>query len=274
LKKTSEKVLTGFKFPESVAYDPQAKVFYVSEFGSALKPSEKDSAGYILKMSLTGKVLEKHFLPAAGETINKPKGLWVQGNRLWTTDIDAAVIFDTQTKKMRRVELPGAKFANDPTVLGNTLYVSDSRGDQLYSVEPADFLDSSVEPKVTLVWSGKGIDPNGLYPGKDGSLLMAGFKSGDEHRGIWSMMPGQDPKEVSKPIGRLDGLYEMKDGTLLVTNWDNGSLFAYSKMGEITKLADGFKGPADLCVVFTRRGMTVVVPDLVKSEVRFIRVGM
>ena len=42
LKVISDKTATDFKFPESVAYDPAAGVLYVSEFGSALKPTEKD----------------------------------------------------------------------------------------------------------------------------------------------------------------------------------------------------------------------------------------
>ena len=48
----SERTATGFKFPESVAYDPQAKVLYVSEFGSELKPAEKDGKGRISRVSL------------------------------------------------------------------------------------------------------------------------------------------------------------------------------------------------------------------------------
>ena len=81
----SEQTATGFKFPESVAYDPQGKVLYVSQFGSELKPLEKDGKGKISRVSLDGKVLDEQFLPAAGGVLNKPKGIWIQGDRLWTT---------------------------------------------------------------------------------------------------------------------------------------------------------------------------------------------
>jgi len=40
--------------------------------------------------------------------------VWIQGNRLWVTDIDAAWLFDLKTKKGRRLALP-VGFANDPT---------------------------------------------------------------------------------------------------------------------------------------------------------------
>ena len=271
----SQHTVTGFAFPESVAYDPKAKVLYVGQFGSELKPTQKDGKGRISKVSLDGKVIEKQFLPANGEILNKPKGIWVKGDRLWVTDIDVVWVFDLKSRKGRKVELPGAKFANDPTVLvklfGKALYVSDNRGDQLFRVEPADFLNRKDKPKVTLVFSGKSINPNGLYPAKDGSLLMVGFKSKEEPRPIYSMRPGSDPEAISKPIGRLDGVYQMKDGSLLVTDWNSGSLFHWSAKAGVQTLASGFKGPADLCAFPNANGLMVVVPDLVKSELRMVQ---
>ncbi len=273
VKVVSENTATGFKFPESVAYDANAKVFYVSEFGSALKPTLKDGKGRISKVSLDGTILEATFLPAAGQTLDKPKGIWVAGDRLWTTDIDSVWVFDTKTKAGKKVDLPGIKFANDPTVIGNTLYVSDNRGDQLYSVEPADFLNTAGDPKVTLVWSGKSINPNGIYPAADGSLLLVGFGSKDTPRGIHVMAPGGGLKALSEGIGRLDGIYQMADGSLLVTDWNSGSLFQWSATSGMKTLATGFKGPADFAVAPNSDGLLVVVPDLVKSELRLIQLA-
>jgi len=189
------------------------------------------------------------------------------------TDIDAIWEFDIKTKKGRKLDLPGIQFANDRAIVGNTLYVSDNRLDALFSVTPADFLDMSDSPKIAVEWKGKGIYPNGLYPAQDGSLLMVGFKSDTEKRGIYSMKPGQDPKALSKEIGRMDGLYEMKDGTLLLTDWDSGTVFTWSEKSGMTTIASGFKGPADLCAFPNDGGLMVVVPDLVKSELRMIQLG-
>jgi hypothetical protein len=36
------------------------------------------------------------------------------------------------------------------------------------------------------------------------------------------------------------------------------------------KLAEGFKGPADFCVIARGKGLTAYVPDLVQSQVRII----
>jgi len=189
------------------------------------------------------------------------------------TDIDSVWVFDTNTKEGRKVELPGILFANDPTIIGDAVYVSDNRGDQLYRVEPADFLKTSEPPTVTLVSAGKSINPNGLYPAADGSLLMVGFKSKEETRGIYSMTPGGEPIALAEGLGRLDGIYQMKNGDLLATDWNSGSLGIWNPDKGMQKLAGGFTGPADFAVVPTAGGMTVVVPDLVKSELRLIQLG-
>jgi hypothetical protein len=274
LKVVSDRTVTGFKFPESVGYDAAEKVLYVSEFVSALKPADKDGKGRISKASLDGKVIEETFLPTPGQVLNKPKGIWIKGPRLWVTDIDVVWAFDTKTKKGRSVALPGIQFANDPTVVGNVLFVSDNRADQLFRIEPADFLAMQGEPKVTRVWVGKSINPNGLYPAHDGSLLMVGFKSPQEPRGIHVMAAnGNEPKALSAGLGRLDGLYQMASGTLLITDWNSGSLSSWTTRQGLKPLATGFKGPADFAVVPIDKGLMVVVPDLVKSELRMIQLG-
>jgi DNA-binding beta-propeller fold protein YncE len=268
----SDQTVTGFVHPESVAYDPQTKVLYVGQFGSVLKPTLKDGKGKIRKVSLTGEILEARFLPAPGEILNKPKGIWVEGNRLWVTDIDVVWIFDLKTRRGRKAALPGVKFANDPTVMETVLFVSDNRGDQIYRVEPADFLDIKGDPEVTVFVAGESLAPNGLFPARDGLLLAVGFMSGQD-RGIYSLDAGGKLKALSKDIGRLDGVVQLDDGTLLVTDWKSRSLFRWGPKMGMEILATGFKGPADFCVVPEPDGYLVVVPDLVKSELRMIRIS-
>jgi hypothetical protein len=48
---------------------------------------------------------------------------------------------------------------------------------------------------------------------------------------------------LAKDVGRLDGLYEMPDKTLLLTDWNSGSLLRWSEKGGIETLAKDFKGP-------------------------------
>ena len=268
---SSEQTVGGFAWPESVGYDARRKVLYVGAFGSKLDPALKDGMGWISKVALNGKILEEKFLPAAGgEALSKPKGIWVRGDRLWVTDIDVVWVFDLKTRQGRKAALPGVLFANDPAVVDNVLYVSDNRNDQLVKVEPADFLNSKSEPKVTTIFKGAGVNPNGLYPARDGMLLMVGFLAPDKPRGIFALGVSGQIKTLSEPIGLLDGIYEMEDGSLLATDWKSGSLFHWSEKSGMQKLATGFKGPADFCVFPEAGGLSVVVPDLVQSQLRFI----
>ena len=272
LKVLSDQTAGGFGHIESVAYDPKGKVLYTSDFGPDLKPADKDGKGKITKVSLDGKILEDGFLPAKGQTLNKPKGIWIQGNRLWVTDIDSVWVFDLKTKQGKKLDLP-VTFANDPAVMGNALYVSDNRSDMLVRVEPADFLQTTADPKITVVFKDKSINPNGLYPGKNGALLMVGQKGKEDPRGIYSMAPGKDPELLSDKIGMLDGLYLMSNGDVLATDWATGSLFQWNKAMGMKQLVTGFKGPADLCAFPNSKGLMVVVPDLVKGELRFVQLG-
>ncbi len=86
------------------------------------------------------------------------------------------------------------------------------------------------------------------------------------------MSAGGEIKTLAKDLGRLDGLYQMDDGTLLFTDWNSGSLLRWSAKGAET-LAKGFKGPVDFCVVPEAGGLLVVVPDLVQGELRLVRLA-
>lgn len=271
---TSDQTVGGFVNPESVGCDARGKTLYVGNFGSPkLDPTLKDGMGYISKVGLDGKVIEKQFLPAAGgEKLNKPKGIWIQGDRLWVTDIDVVWVFDLKTKKGRKLALPGVTFANDPAVMDGALYVSDNRSDQVVKVVPADFLNAKAEPKITPMFRSAGVNPNGVYPGADGQLLMVGFIAPDQPRGIYLLGVSGQVKPLSAPIGRLDGVYPLPDGSLLATDWNSGSLFTLNPVtGDTRKLADGFKGPADFCVMPQAGGLTVFVPDLVQSQLRIVQ---
>jgi hypothetical protein len=263
-----ETTIAGLAFPESAGCDREQNVVYVSQFGGTqLKPAEKDGLGFISKLAPDGRILEAKAFP---DVLNKPKGIWVERGRLWVTDIDGVWIYDTRSKQGRKLALPGIQFANDPAVVGDTLFVSDNRSDQLFQVEPADFLDASVQPRVTVALSKKEIHPNGLWPSRNGTLLMVGFQSPDKPRGIHAFAPNGETRELAAPIGQLDGVYELRDGTgLLVTDWKSGTLSTWNPADGMKTLAGGFKGPADFCTL----GSRVYVPDLVKSELRIVTLG-
>jgi hypothetical protein len=271
-KVVSDKTLTGVGHPESVAYDRTEKVFYAGDFGTTTdKSAVKDGLGKINKITLDGKVLDSGLVPAAGQpAINKPKGIWIRGRRLWVADLDAVWEFDLKTRKGKRIEV-GTGYANDVAVVKNVLYVTDNRNDVVLSIEPADFLKAKAEPKIAKVYSGKGVSPNGIWPANDGSLLLGGFKSKDDPHGIYSLTPGKEPTLISKPIGLVDGMYQTRSGEVLATDWVTSSLFQWNAKDGVRKLVGDIKGPADFCVVRNRDGFLVALPDLVKGEIHLVQ---
>ncbi len=269
----STKKVSGFEHPESVAYDPQEKVLYVSDFGSEFKPTLKDGKGRISKVSLTGEIIEKKFLPGSGDVLHKPKGIWIKGDRLWVTDIDSVWVFDLKSKKGRKISLPGAKFANDPTVVHDNLYVSDTGGKTVYKVSPADFLNIKGDPTVAEFVSQTAFGPNGLCPADGGALYLVGFNFQGPDVGVYKVDPEGKTTELSKPIGKLDGVAVLKGDTLLITDWKSKSLLKWNPKDGQKTLASGIEGPADFAVAPSDKGVLVVVPDLVKGDLYFISVS-
>ncbi len=268
----SEKTISGFEYPESVAYDPTAKVLYVGQFGSELKPTLKDGMGKISKVALSGEILEETFLPASDDVLNKPKGIWVEDSRLWVTDIDAVWIFNLNSRKGKQVPLPNAKFANDLAVINNTLFVSDTAGNQIYKVTPADFLEIRHDPDVTISHSNLNFSPNGLCPTPEGSMLVVAYNFSKQDQGIYILEKKGTIKTLAEKVGLLDGVFRLDDESLLITDWKSKSLFRWHTGIGAQPLATGFKGPADFCVVPDTNGYVVVVPDLFKGELRMIRI--
>ncbi|HUU41153.1 MAG TPA: hypothetical protein VMW42_09440 [Desulfatiglandales bacterium] len=270
-KVSSEKTISGFGHPESVAFDPLAQVLYVSRFGPDLNPIQKDEMGFISLIDLNGKMLEERFLPGPGGLLNKPKGVWVNQGLLWTADIDSVWVFDLKTKNGQRVSLPGANFANDLVANSGKLFVSDTVNGTIYAVEPADFLTAI--PKVDPMIRKSGLSPNGLWINNERDLLVGTAPSGDSAGRIYKLKKQGMIEPISPELGRIDGLAVLSDGTILYTDWKGKGLFELDKNGQIRLLAGGFDGPADFAVVSRADGYLIVVPDLVKGDLRFFTIN-
>src|SRR6478672_9129851 len=80
--------LTGLHGPESVRYDPQLDVYYVSNmagYGSA-----KDGNGYIIRTPADNFSKASIFVEGGkkGAVLDAPKGIALHGDTLWVADID------------------------------------------------------------------------------------------------------------------------------------------------------------------------------------------
>lgn len=90
-------VVAGFRTPESVRYDPDQDVYFVSNING--NPSLPDSNGYIVRVSAADLRVTAMFAEGRrnGVVLHSPKGLALQGDTLWVADIDALRGFDRRT---------------------------------------------------------------------------------------------------------------------------------------------------------------------------------
>ncbi|MCF8032550.1 MAG: hypothetical protein K9K66_08565 [Desulfarculaceae bacterium] len=264
----SDEQLVISDHPESVASDPKSQTLYVSNFGEVFKPTLANGEGYISKLDMAGKVLDKRFLPGPGQTLNKPKGVWISDGLLWTTDIDAVWCFDLESKKGVRLPLPGSLFANDVCAANGKLYVSDTTAGRIYLVEPADFRKG--KPSIRVMLSPPGFHPNGLWPRPGGGVIIATQKDMKGPGGLFQARDVGQMSEIRGGLGRLDGVAMLPDGAILYTDWAHGGLFILEGEAAPRKLATGFGGPADFGLVPVGKGFLVAIPDLVTGNLRMV----
>lgn len=256
--------LKGFSHPESVDLDIAHQVFYVSNINGA--PLDKDGNGFISRVSRDGKLLDLKWIEGG---MNAPKGIVMQGFKMWVTDIDRLHEIDTRTGKITSTyNADGAVFLNDPAVdAAGNVYVSDIAKRKIWQLK---------DGKMSI-WYEKEDMPhiNGLRVIFGGKLLVAGWGKGMHDDGSTDSLGNLftinlASKEVKnlgdgRPVGNLDGLERDAHGNFLATDFVKGGLFRIHKDGSFDKLLDLKPTSADLDQI--DKGKTVVIPILLEDRV-------
>ena len=86
----------AFKLPESVIYDKENEILYVSNMQD--DPFKKDKNGFISKVDLNGKILKLKWIKG----LNAPKGLAISKGKLYVGDVDQLVEIDIKKGKLLR----------------------------------------------------------------------------------------------------------------------------------------------------------------------------
>ncbi|PHR59670.1 MAG: hypothetical protein COA47_09225 [Robiginitomaculum sp.] len=212
---------TGFEHPESVLLSADRSWLYVSNIVG--EGTERDGNGHIARVSKQGEILQAKW--AVG--MDAPKGMALNGDKLYVSDIDKLIEIDTNTGAvLQTIVAAGAEFLNDVAfVPGLGVLVSDSGTQSLYLYDGNTL---SVWLQHDLL---AGI--NGLHV--DGKrVLIATMRAGqllslDVQSKILSVL-GDGMEDA-------DGIKILVDGSYIISSWP-GQIYHVSNEGETILLQD------------------------------------
>ncbi|WP_299247568.1 hypothetical protein [uncultured Aquimarina sp.] len=234
--------VTGLESPESVVYDKQQNVYYVSNVAG--QPAEKNELGYITIIDTKGNIKTKKWVTG----LDAPKGLGLYKGILYVADIDKVVSIDTKTGKIIKLyKANGATFLNDIEIdKDGTVYITDTFGGNAIFRIKNDKIETWLKDELLDY-------PNGLKL-NNGLLYVASWGVVTNPQTFETEVPGKllsvnlETKKIiaiTKPQGNYDGL-EVFDDTFLVSDWIAGSLVSVNKKGETKELLDLKPGSADM----------------------------
>src|SRR5688572_17306940 len=119
----------GFSVPESVKYDAELDVYFVSNING--NPSQKDNNGFIARVHADSIGVMTKLVEGGkgGVNLNAPKGMAIRGDTLFVADIDMLRRFNKRTgAPLENVSLreQQATFLNDVAAGPDGIYVTDT----------------------------------------------------------------------------------------------------------------------------------------------------
>ncbi|OGV75954.1 MAG: gluconolaconase [Methylotenera sp. RIFCSPLOWO2_02_FULL_45_14] len=259
---TSQKI-TGLKTPESVVQAKDGRIFVseINGFG-------KDGDGQITVIDALGKAS----IFASG--LDDPKGLAMIGQDLYVAD-KTKILKITPTGKVS-VFVAAESFPVTPLFLNDleadpqgNLYVSDSgdlfktgKGGAVYKINP----QGSVQLLINDTQDARIKAPNGLLADDTGNvLIIVDFASGI----LYSLNTRtQALTDISEGFGGGDGVVHHSNGTMYVSDWNNGKVFSINTKGDVELLKSGYQAAADIAI--TKDEKYIMVPDMKAGELDFI----
>ena len=256
----------GMNVPESVKYDADMDVFFVSNIVG--NPSVKDGNGFIavVRADSTGvmrKLVESGKASGGGKaiTLNAPKGLAIVADTLWVADISTVHAINKRTgASITDIPITGATFLNDVAVgADGAVYITDTgiafdaKGTITHPGVNRIFRIAG--RTVTTVAEGDSLNnPNGLtWDSTNNRWVLAPFGGMD----VQTLPAGaKNPTKLVSGPGQYDGVEVLADGRILVSSWADSAVHVITN-GIMTKLVGGVSAPADIGVDTKRKILAI-----------------
>ena len=245
------KKIEGFSHPESVVYDEAREVLYVSNIGD-----KKEGDGFISKVSVEGNLLELKWITG----LQDPKGLLVEGDKLYVTDNTEFVEMDIlKGEILKQSRVDGAKSLNDITKddAGN-IYFSDLSGNSIFKRNTSGEISRWMHDKKLQ-------QPNGLLV-MDDAIYVAGWGKNSPGNLLKVNMNTKEIKVLTnKGLGNLDGLQKKDDQGFYVSDWAGGKVYHISKKGNSEVIISAEKSVGD--ILFFEKNNELILPMNLQNEV-------
>lgn len=256
----------GLSQPEALSFDPNLNVYFVSNVNGS--PGVKDGNGFISRITADGLMDSLHFIQGGrnGVELDGPMGSRVQGDTLWVLDVDKLRGFNTHTgAPIVTVDLSplNALFLNDLAIDSTgEFYITDT-GVKV----AADGSDSHTGPdRILHVAHDRSVsvavstpllsEPDGIgWDPRAKRFVLAPFSgpSVQEWRGG---DPG--PKDIAKGKGMFDGVEVERDGSILITSWNDSSVSTLEGTKLVQRISKLPYQPADVSMDAVRSRVGIV----------------
>jgi sugar lactone lactonase YvrE len=284
---------TELKTPESVIYEPNENVLFVSNIDG--QPDGKDNQGFISKVSpLNGSIIELNWVTG----LNAPKGMTIINNNttnntlLYVSDIADLVEVDANSGKIiNRYNAPGSAFLNDVASDNQGyVYVSDTVTNTIYRLDTKNLGDNSTKINNSNSNSNASLQvwlqtpelnsPNGLYvDNSNNKLIVVSFGAFSNPGGSIRVVDLQNrtmsslgEEGTAVPIGGLDGVEADSTGRYYyVTDNAGGKLYVVNSNGTGYETLDLQKqGTADLGTILDQN--MIIIPMMQENKLEAYRI--
>jgi len=272
--------ITGFHNPESVRYDPDGDVFFISNmagYGSA-----KDGNGYITRVSAADPNRSIVLVQGGrnGVVLNAPKGIAIHGDTLWVTDIDVLRGFDRHSgvplatidfQPQHAVQLndvavgpDGTLRVTDTGILMNAAGAPHTGPDRIFAVKNGAISTIAAGPQLR--------QPNGIT--WDSTAKRWIVVSYDPFVGeVATFTDGDSLRHVIRTgTGKLDGVKVLHSGAIIFSSWADSSVHILEN-GRERKLIRQVPVPADIGLDTRRNRVAIPMSNVGWVQLWSLRSG-
>ncbi len=269
---TAIDVAEGLAGPEAIIHDTADDVYLVSNMNGG--PHVADDNGFISRVSPDGTVVVPKWIDGArlDITLHAPRGMAIDGDRLYVVDLDAVRVFDRKTgAPLASWPVPDPHFPNDIRVAADggllvteTAIRLDPSGAPIPEGTPTIWHYDREGHPTPLIAGDRLAGPNGLAVTRDG-LVVASFLGHDVYR----IVGGTQVTLATLPATQLDGLVQLPDQSLIVTSWVPRALWRVFPDGSFRReMGDAsFVGAAS--VEYDRTRGRLLIPLVLAGMLRF-----